>query len=237
MARIPASFLRVLLGLAALRVAGCASAPNRDPNPGVPAPNASAGAHAFLEAPTRRVRSRRLEFPVELNLPDKEAWHLSDGPSWLVAAHPASKSLLAVRTWRADRLVRRSECEAQARLARPSLPVVRDDAVLERRALRAPADFDTELVVGVEPSAPGLSGYALVFGASPGRCYAALFSTAVSGAHAEEEVAARLGLAVDRILSGIRLRSVDERGVRRRLIYTPRAPRTQDKTDKSEPQE
>lgn len=233
MARFSASFLGVLLASAALPGAGCGAAPVRAPAPPTAA-HATDGAHGFLDGPTRRVRSRTLEFPIELNLPNKDAWQVSDGPSWLVVAHAASQSLLALRTWRADRLVRRTDCEAQARLARPSLPVVRDDAVLERRALRAPADFDTELVVGVEPSAPGISGYALVFGASPGRCFAAVFSTAVSGAHAEEEVAARLGLAVDRILSGVRLRSVDERGVRHRLIYTPRASRTPEKADPQE---
>ena len=169
------------------------------------------------------MRSRALEFPIELSLPSKESWQVSDGPTWLVAAHPASASLLAVRTWRADRLVRRSECEAQARLARPSLPIVRDDAVLERRTLGAPLGLDTELVVGVEPTAEGLSGYALTIGASVGRCYVAVFTTAVSGAFAEQEVAKRLGLVVDRILSGVRLRSVDERAVRHRLVYTPRA--------------
>ncbi len=174
------------------------------------------------------MRSRALEFPIELSLPAKETWQLKDGPSWLVAAHPASASLLAVRTWRADRLVRRADCEAQARLARPSLPIVREDALLERRALSAPSGFDTELVVGVEPSAPGIAGYALAIGASVGRCYAAVFSTTVSGAHAELEVAARLGLAVDRILSGVRVRSVDERGsaVRRRLVSTPQTRQT-----------
>jgi hypothetical protein len=183
----------------------------------------AAGQHDFPDGPSRRVRSRSLEFPIELSLPSKDTWQVSDGPTWLVAAHPASSSLLALRTWRADRLVRRSECEAQARLVRPSLPIVRDEAVLERRALRAPGDFDTELVVGVEPTAQGLSGYALVFGAGVGSCYAAVFTTAVSGSLAEQEVATRLGLAVDRILSGVRLRSVDERAVRHRLIYSPRA--------------
>ncbi|MET0794695.1 MAG: hypothetical protein ABW061_24465 [Polyangiaceae bacterium] len=203
-------------------LSACASAPAPANSP--PPAAGVDGGRGFLDGPARRVRSRALEFPIELNLPSKEAWQLSDGPSWFVAAHPASASLLAVRTWRADRLVRRSECEAQARLARSSLPIVREEALLERRALRAPADFDTELVVGVEPNAPGISGYAIAIGASVGRCYAAVFTTQVSGAHAELEVAARLGLAVDRILSGVRLRSVDERAVRRRLISTPRTP-------------
>jgi hypothetical protein len=223
LARASPWFFRALLAFAASgALSGCASAPTGSAKPPKPALSAVLK-HDFPDGPSRRVRSRALEFPIELDLPSKDSWQVSDGPTWLVAAHSASSSLLAVRTWRADRLVRREQCEAQARLARPSLPIVRDDAVLERRALSAPAQFDTELVVGVEPTGGGLSGYALAIGASVGRCYAAVFTTAVNGTLAEQEVATRLGLAVDRILSGVRLRSVDERAVRHRLIYSPRA--------------
>ena len=156
-------------------------------------------------------------------LPDKEHWQISEGPTWLVAEHHSSSSQLAVRTWRADRVVRRSECEAQARLGRPTIPIVHDEAVVDRHALAAPSDFDSELVVGVEPSALGLSGYALVIGASVGRCYAAVFTTRVSGKELEREMATRLGLVVDRVLSHVRVRSVDERAPRRHLIVTPKA--------------
>ena len=76
--------------------------------------------------------------------------------------------------------------------------------------------------MGVEPSAQGVAGYAIAIGSSVGRCYAAVFTTAVSDGAAEQEVAARLGLVVDRVLSGVRVRSVDERAVRRRLVSTPR---------------
>jgi hypothetical protein len=131
-----------------------------------------------------------------------------------------------MRTWRAERLVRRSDCEAQARLARVSIPIVHDESLIDRRPLAVPADFDTELVVGVEPTAQGITGYAIAIGASVGRCYAAVFTTRVSGVGAEQEVAARLGIAVDRILNSVRLRSVDERAVRHRILVTPAAPAT-----------
>lgn len=172
------------------------------------------------EGGARRVRSRSLDFPIELRLPSKDSWQI-DERSWLVAQHPSTGSELALRTWRADRLVRRTDCLAQARLARPALPVVRDEAVLERRPFTAPAGLDSELVVGVEPTERGLSGYALVVGASVGRCYAAVFTTRADGARSEQEVAARLGMAVDQVLSSVRIRSVDERAVRRRLVVTP----------------
>jgi hypothetical protein len=163
-----------------------------------------------------------LDFPLELELPDKANWQIHEGPSWLVAEQRSSSSQLALRTWRAERLVQRADCEAQARLTRISIPLVHDDAIVERRVLSAPRDFDNELLVGVEPSALGVSGYALVFGASVGRCYAAVFTTSDNGKDAELTVAARLGLVVDRVLSQVRVRSVDERAPRRHLVVTPK---------------
>ena len=180
-------------------------------------------ASGFLEGSAGRVRSHRLDFPIELALPDKASWLIEEGPTWLVAEHRPSSSQLALRTWRAERVVRRAECEAQARLGRPTIPIVNEETVVERRPLTAPADFDSELVVGVEPTVLGLSGYALVIGASVGRCYAAIFTTSVQGNDAELVVAARLGLAVDRVLSHVRTRSVDERAPRRHLVVTPKA--------------
>ena len=177
----------------------------------------------FLDGPPRRVRSRTLDFPIELVLRGGEDWQIAEGPAWLVANHRSSSSQLALRTWRAERLVRRAECEAQARLGRPNIPAVQEDTVVDRHALATPADFDTELVVGIEPSARGIEGYALVIGATVGRCYAAIFTTNVGGRDAEREVAARLGLVVDRVLSHVRVRSVDERAPRRRLVVTPKA--------------
>lgn len=189
------------------------------------APSARADADAasgFPQGRTGRVRSHLLDFPLEIELPDKASWQVSEGPSWLVAEQRSSSSQLALRTWRAERLVRRAECEAQARLTRSSIPSVRDESVIERRALAAPADFDNELLVGVEPSARGISGYALVFGASVGRCYAAIFTTSATGNDAELAVAVRLGLVVDRILSRVRVRNVDDRAPRKHLVATPK---------------
>ena len=164
-----------------------------------------------------------LDFPIEVQLPSKASWQIADGPLWLDLRNAQTSSALAIRTWRAERLVRRRDCEAQARLERPAIPVVHDESIVERRPFSAPADFDTELVVGVEPSARGIFGYAIAIGASVGRCYAAVFTTEVNGVGADTEVAARLGIVVDRILGTVRLRSVDDRAVRHRLIGTPSA--------------
>jgi hypothetical protein len=218
-----APLFRSLFGIfsAPLAIAGCAP-PAHEP-PAVVAHAAPSSPSGFLEGKPGRVRSHLLEFPIELTLPDKGQWQIAEGPSWLVAEHHSSSSQLALRTWRADRLVRRAECEAQARLGRPTIPSEHDEAVVDRHAFSAPAEFDSELTVGVEPSALGISGYVLVFGASVGRCYAAVFTTRVNGKNSEFEVAARLGLVVDRVLSHVRVRSVDERAPRRRLLVTPKA--------------
>ncbi len=206
-------------GVALSVTQACAGLPARHP----PAHSSAApDPHHLPAGPGRRVRSRSLDFPVELVLPNKASWQIKDGPLWLLLDHGPSSSQLALRTWRAERLVRREDCEAQARLTRPSIPTVREEAIVDRRAFAVPPDFDTELVVGVEPSAQGISGYAMAIGASVGRCYVAIFTTRVEGSKAEEEVAARLGSAVDRMLSGVHVLGIETRAVRRRLVVTPK---------------
>jgi hypothetical protein len=211
-------------------VTACAGAPAK--TPAAAAGSASAAPRASTDVPdtrSERLRSRSLDVPIELMLPEKASWRISDGPLWLDAERAATFSKLALRTWRADRLVRRSDCAAQARLARSTIPTVNDESVIDKRPFAAPAGFDSELVVGVEPSARGIEGYAIVFGASVGFCYAAVFTTTASGADAEQNVATRLGVAVDRILSGVHTRSVDARAVRRRLVVGPKATRDETK--------
>ena len=208
-------------------VTACTTAPGREQRPAA-APNGPLlsvpSKRGFPDGRSERLRSRSLDLPIELMLPEKASWRISDGPTWLEAEHASSSSKFALRTWRAERLVRRTDCAARARLARPTLPIVRDEAIVEQRAFIAPQGFDAELVVGVEPSRAGVAGYAIVFAASVGYCYAAVFTTTASGETAEQEVATRLGIAVDRILSSVRTRTVDDRAVRRRLVVTPKAP-------------
>jgi len=209
------------IGISLLLV-GCAAQPARVPRSAPPNTPVQSSPH-LPEAKSERVRSRTLALPLELRLPAKSEWRISDGPLWLEAEHAPSVSKLALRTWRTERITPRSECEADARLGRPSIPSVREESVVERRAFAAPAGFDSELVVGVEPTPLGVQGYALVFGANVGFCYAAVFTTTAAGGNAEREVAARLGVAVDDILSSVRTRSVDDRAPRRRLVSTPKS--------------
>src|SRR6187402_220541 len=103
--------LLTFLGLS-LSVAGCAPAApmiaSASPAPATATlPSASSPA-----GDARRVRSRTLDFPVELRLPGKDSWQI-DERAWLVAKQASTHSELALRTWRAERLVRRADCLAQ----------------------------------------------------------------------------------------------------------------------------
>jgi hypothetical protein len=117
------------------------------------------------------------------------------------------------RVWRAARLVRREDCEAQARLWRPAIPKTSDDAMMERRAMTAPAGFSGELVVGVAPlpASSEIQGFALMFAASVGRCFALVYTTAAAGAGADAALGRRLQIVADEIVPRARLRSIDER--------------------------
>ncbi len=155
------------------------------------------------------VQSRRQSLVVRL--PVRAAWRVNDDAEpWFLASHPATGSELRLRTWSAPRQVRADECQAQARLWRPSIPPLDDEAVVRRR-LRAPGDFAGEVVVGVAPGESGLEGHALAFGASVGRCYAAVFTTKVSGPGSEEALGRRLVLIVDGVLGRVRVLGVEDR--------------------------
>jgi hypothetical protein len=155
------------------------------------------------------VASRRQSLVVRL--PMRATWRVTDDDEpWFLALHAGTGSELRLRTWLAPRQVRPEECQAQARLWRPSIPPIDDEAVVRRR-LRAPSDFSGEIVVGVAPGESGLEGHALAFGASVGRCYAAVFTTRVSGPGSEEALGRRLVLIVDGVIGRVRVLGVEDR--------------------------
>jgi hypothetical protein len=108
--------------------------------------------------------------------------------------------------------VRPVECEAEARLLRPSLPRASADSIIDERPLEAPDEFSGTLVVGVEPSATGATrGYALAVGAAVGRCFVLSFETTADGTDSAGVVGDRLRVAADRIVPRLGFRRVDER--------------------------
>jgi hypothetical protein len=138
--------------------------------------------------------------PVRVALPEARAWRASTSGTFTLLAHPRTQSSLALRVTLAPRLVRPEECEAEARLARPSLPRPEPSTIVEQRVLQVPSGFDVRLTVGVEAEPGGVHGYALAVGAATGRCYVAAFETTSFGPKAAERVADRLAVVVSGVL-------------------------------------
>jgi hypothetical protein len=207
-----------LTALLAAALSACGPGSNGAPPApsATPAPTATAaprGAGPELRA-TGWATVTSARYSIELSVPERDGWHLDDSSSpWFTARHPATRSELALRTWRAPRTVKREECEAQARLWRPSIPNAPEESVIERRMVAAPEGWSTELVVGVAPApvAGELQGFALAFGTAVGRCYALLYTTLDAGRGAEITIARRLGVVADEVVPSVRVRSIDER--------------------------
>jgi len=204
------------LGLALLAsvLAGCSAgatpvAHAPPPNP-APAPAPKADVPSGFDGPFGERSLARV--PARVSLPDARAWHARPSGSFTLLEHAPTHSTLALRIVNAARLVRPEQCEADARLARPSLPASDGVNVVERRALGAPQGFDTRLAVGVEPGPAGsVRGFALAIGAATGRCYVACFETESAGPHAADDVADRLAVMVSGALETLRVPHAEER--------------------------
>ena len=159
-------------------------------------------------------RARSVRHSLDVPIPEADEWQIDDRTTpWLVLRHAPTRSALELRTWRAPRRVDREQCERQARLWRPDIPAADPETVVERRQLTAPAEYATEIVVGVgpDPGASGLLGYALAFGATVQRCYAFVYTTHAAGTGAEAAIARRLGVMADEVAPRVRVRSIDDR--------------------------
>lgn len=196
------------LGIAFVTLASCgAPAPAAAP-PSMPPPSAPS-----TDDDSARFGAVTLENPPgTIVLYDPERWRATSAGSFTLLEHPSSRSTLAIRVWRAARLVRPAECEAEARLARSELPRVDPDVLVDSRPLSAPRDFSGSLVVGVEPGTDGATrGFALAVGAAIGRCFVLAYDTRAAGPDSASVVAERLRAAADELFPSVELREVDER--------------------------
>jgi hypothetical protein len=197
--------------LGALAVAalspGCGGA-SPPPAPPPPVPGAELKSPASLDHGWRERELSRV--PVRVRLPDAGAWRAKSSGTFTVLEHAPTRSSLTLRVVLAPRLVRPETCEADARLARPSLPGKSDaSAIVEQRTISAPAGFDVRLTVGVEPASNDVRGWAVAVGAATSRCYVAVYETIGIGPRAAPEVADRLALAVSGILETMHVPSAD----------------------------
>ena len=153
--------------------------------------------------------------PARVSLPDPGSWRASRAGSFIVLEQRASSSRIVLRVWNAARLVRPSECEAEARLLRPTLPRADPATLLDERRIQVPRDYDVHLRVGVEEAPNRLvHGFALAVGAAVGRCYLAVYETRADGPEAPELVADRLAIVVPAFIETVVIEGVEGRATR-----------------------
>jgi hypothetical protein len=204
--RTPQSLVRfccsALAGLGLLPL-GChggrdaGAAPPRPPPAPAGAAEVAPGA-ASRDTPPGEFRTVELRaVPARVTIPDPGSWRAARDGSFVVLEQRSTNSRIVLRVWKAARLVRPAECEAEARLLRPALPRADPQTLLDARRIAAPADYDVHLVVGVEEtSGRGVHGFAIAVGAAVGRCYLGEYETRAEGSHAAELVADRLATMV-----------------------------------------
>lgn len=193
--------------------AGCGGAPSaRAPSPPVtPAPPPER-AHEVWE---KVVLS---DVPLEVALPGGPRWRQSRSGTFTLLEDARTRSQLVIRVWPAARLVQPEECEAEARLARPSLPVVEPSTLIEERVLDAPRGFHGVLRVAAVPAEVGqVKGVVVAVGAAVGRCYVAALETRSDGERAAEVIADRLAAMMSLMFQTVRIIDVEER-----VLTTPR---------------
>jgi hypothetical protein len=194
---------RVALG-ALVFITACSGAP---PHAAEVAPTAATPplAKSFEGTSWATFHSKRFE--LSLRLPDGPAWRIDDHRSpWLRAAHEGTRSKIALRSWREDENVTRAACYARARGWDPSLPDL-DTARLLDDGVRAVANQDARVVVGLGPAAegPSIEGFVLAIAGDVRRCLLVAYQTDAVGPAAEGDVADRLAIVADRLLPTIKL--------------------------------
>lgn len=116
---------------------------------------------------------------------------------------------MRIRSWRAERLVKKEDCLAQVYLWQGDLRFS-GDPVLEV-ALERPRDYDVRLVADVRPAdVAGVKLVAVAYGAAVGRCYAAVLETRAEGGGADAELGRRLRLFVDGSLNRVEAIGLEE---------------------------
>jgi hypothetical protein len=153
--------------------------------------------------------------PALVALPDPSSWRAAREGSFVVLEQRTTSSRIVLRVWKAARLVRPTECEAEARLLRPTLPKTDPTTLLDERSIAAPRGYDVRLFVGVhEAPERGVHGYALAVGAAVGRCYLGVYETWAEGPSAPERVADRLATMVPGFIETLSVEGAEVRANR-----------------------
>jgi len=160
--------------------------------------------------PTRTERLESSRHLLSIEVQANSGWRAEPGGDWWVLRRPGESLLL--RTWRAGRLIARTDCERQMRLWRPETTKLEADELLGIQEMEAPKGFSTVMHIGVRALADdSIEGFVLAFGAMPGRCFAAVYETKFAGAGAEAKLGARLADVSEVLLPRVQVRTVADR--------------------------
>lgn len=195
---------RLALVASYLFISACGSAP-QSAAPEAPAAPAPSSPKTFDGVAWATFHSKRFE--LSLRLPDGPAWKIDDHRSpWLRATHEATRSKIALRRWRELENVTRGACYARARSWDPSLPDLETSRLLAD-AVRPIDAQSARVVVGLAgtPGSSAIGGFVLAIVGEVRRCLLVAYETEADGPAAEGDVADRLAIVADRLLSKIKL--------------------------------
>jgi hypothetical protein len=195
---------RVAAVVSIVVIAACGGAPTPAAEV-APLPSAAPIAKSFDDAKWATFHSKRFE--LSLRFPDGPAWRIDDHKSpWLRATHEATRSKIALRSWREETNVTRAECYARARGWDPTLPDL-DAARLLEDGVRPLDNQSARVVVGLggAPGSPLVGGFVLAIVGEVRRCLFVAYQTEAEGAAGEGDIADRLAVIADRLLPTIKL--------------------------------
>jgi hypothetical protein len=183
------------------------------PDPALPPNEADSATRDITSGAFRTVELSAV--PARVSLPDPSTWRAQRDGSFVVLEQPKTSSRIVLRVWKSARLVRPAQCEAEARLSRPTLPLLDPSTLLDHRRITAPRGYDVHLAVAVEEAAGGVvHGIALAVGAAVGRCYLGAYLTQADGPSAPARVADRLATMVPGFIETVEIEGAEERAMR-----------------------
>lgn len=147
-----------------------------------------------------------------MNLPDLRNWKADAkrGP-WFSLRHAPSQSVLRFGFWRASRVNSLAECARDARRAEPEFGLDQGDSSTERSRITSLSGFQAELTLATGLGQGTTVGRAVLVATRPGACFAALYSTEVSGRGGLRTALERVTFIADHTLTRVRFRSIEER--------------------------
>jgi hypothetical protein len=183
------------------------------PDPAAPQDEEALAPREITSDAFRTVELRAI--PARVSLPEPSSWRAQREGSFVILEHPKTNSHVVLRVWKAARLVRPAECEAEARFLRPKLPRLDPSTLLDHRRIGAPQGYDVHLAVAVDQGSDGVvRGVALAVGAAVGRCYLGAYVTQAEGPNAPARVADRLATMVPGFIETVEIEGAEARATR-----------------------